>query len=249
MNKKGLFITDLDMSAINMHSVLKLAIDTIDYFKKTDDPRYEYAKETYKQIMHSDKKRQETGEIDTILHNGKRMKILTENIIGLPATYLDAIKKQVNNTIMPGFDNAINHANSKGLKSHIITMSFDYFISDIADKWSSNYYANKIKLDETHQNIESTNILVQDGISKANIIDTLIQNYTDETGELPDIHIHGDGESDMDMFRKAIKLKELGKIEQLFIYVPINGTKEALDIATNPYTIGDIDTHLINNTK
>lgn len=245
---EGIFISDFDMSAIEMHSVLELARGTIRHFEKTNDPRYEYARDLYQNVKLAEEKKNSTGEIDDILNNGTRMKILTKNIVGLPLEYLEDIRDKVNRSIMPGFDNAMSHAALNKLEPHLITMSFDYFVRDLAKKWFLSYNANSIILNDAHTAIESTEVSIPDEKHKAYIIDEIIQDYNRKYGEIPKVHIHGDGESDMDMFHKAIELLDSGAISELFIYVPENGTRHARDIATDVYPIGKIDQHLIRNT-
>lgn len=236
----GLFISDFDMSAIKMHSILKLAECLICYFKKTDDSRAPRAIQFYNRVIAAEKKRHETGIIDDVLHNGKRMKMLAENIGGLPVGYLEMVKAEVKKSTMPSFNEAVSYALSAGIRPHIITMSFDYFLKDLSENWGSTYDSNHLDINYDDNRVKSAVITVCDEMSKADLIEKKIMDYIAEVGSSPEIHLHGDGESDIPMFERAISLKEMGYIKRLFIYVPENGTQHAIGIATDPYPIGHI---------
>lgn len=249
MSDKGFFISDFDNSAIRAHSVLELGGAVIEYLGSVGHPEHKYLKNLYEKLKSESSGTNGYCGHTGIMKNKAKMEMLSEYISNLPVESLNRIQNKIKKSEVDGFSDAVNYARKSGLKPHIITMSFDYLVKDLSEKWGCSYDSNKIVLDKTGSKVEKIKLMIPDEMKKADLIEKMVGEYIKANGHFPDMHIYGDGESDIPMFKKVRELENSGRLGKAFIYVPLNGTEEARKLATNVFSEGELKECIRKNRR
>ncbi len=247
MSDRGLVISDFDKTAINIHSVLELAGAVVEYLGYMNHPKYEYLRDLYEKLKNEGSGRKGYCGSAGIMKNRDKMELLSKYISGLPVEYLDKVRDKVNGNEVDGFSGAIDFARKFGLKPYIMTMSFDYLVKDSAEKWGCSYDSNKIIVADGK--VERIELSIPDEMGKADLFEKIVLEYIKAKGQLPNIHLIGDGESDMLIFKRIIRLMESGCLGRAVIYVPNSGTEEAKKLASYVFPDGELEQCLRKNLE